>query len=337
VFGRRVAAALAAKGVTAPEPAVIDAAEGIVQARARDGTLRLLTSDEFNPIELHGETTPSQVQTLLANLVRDGATGIRLPLCPSCRTRGVVKRVCQRCAPEGMPTFTCDDCGKTVTTVGRVDGRRVCLNCFPKRLRLCVSCGQEKKIAVNILHGPHCFACHNRILRNPAPCPGCDEKRILAFLGADDLPCCAGCAGQPPRYACRRCGSEEHNYGRLCGKCVLSDRCDDILTGPDGEFLPPMQALRDYLLAQPRPAQIIKWLHMGPSTDLPRDIASARAPIESILDAPRPSKPLIYLRTLLLDSGALPRDAAATRQLMAWATHTIGGASGLPPVCLTDF
>ncbi len=366
VFGRRVAAALAAKGVTAPEPAVIDAAERIVQARARNGTLRLLTSDEFNPIELHGETTPSQVQTLLANLVRDGATGIRLPLCPSCRTRRVVKvrneqgqrecfrcaqrrsygecpdclrmkkltatntdgqRVCQRCGPEGMPTFTCDDCGKTVTTVGRVDGRRVCLNCFPKRLRLCVSCGQEKKIAVNILHGPHCFACHNRILRNPAPCPGCDEKRILAFLGADDLPCCAGCAGQPPRYACRRCGSEEHNYGRLCGKCVLSDRCDDILTGPDGEFLPPMQALRDYLLAQPRPAQIIKWLHMGPSTDLLRDIASARAAIESILDAPRPSKPLIYLRTLLLDSGALPRDAAATRQLMAWATHTIGGAS----------
>lgn len=48
--------------------------------------------------------------------------------------------------------------------------------------------------------------------------------------------------------------------------------------------------------------------------------------VESILDVPRPSKPLLYLRTLLLDSGALPRDATATRPLMAWATHTIGGA-----------
>ena len=87
-----------------------------------------------------------------------------------------------------------------------------------------------------------------------------------------------------------------------------------------------MRALRNYLLVQPRPAQVIKWLRMGPSTDVLRDIASGRVPVESILDAPRPGKPLIYLRTLLLDAGALPRDAAATRQLMAWATQTIGGA-----------
>lgn len=361
VFGRRVAAALTIKGVIAPDQVIIDAAERIVRAGARNGTLRLLTSEQFDPRELHAETL-REVQMLLAFLARNGAIGIRLPLCPTCRTRKVVKvrsehgqrecfrcaqrrsydecpqclrmkkltathpdgqRVCQRCGPDGIPTFTCDDCGKIVTTVGRVDGQRVCLNCLPPRLRRCVSCGQQKKIAANMLHGPHCFACHNRILRNAAPCPGCGQKRILAFLGTDDRPCCAGCAGQPARYACRRCGSEEHNYGRLCGKCVLSDRCDDILTGPDGEFLPPMQALRDYLLVQPRPAQIIKWLHMGPSTDLLRDIASGRAPIESVLDAPQPSKPLIYLRTLLIDAGALPRDTAATRQLMAWATQTI--------------
>ncbi len=364
VFGRRVAAALSAKGGTAPEQTIIDAAERLIDSRQRNGVLRLLTSEQFDPTALDGET-PVHVQALLANLARGGATGIRLPLCPSCRTRKVVKvrnehgerecfrcsqrrayaecpqclrvkkltatnadgqRVCQRCGPEGIPTFTCDDCGKTVTTVGRINGRRVCLNCLPPRLRRCVSCGQQKKIAANMLHGPHCFACHNRILRNAAPCPGCAQKRILAFLGTDERPCCADCAGQAARYACRRCGSEEHHYGRLCGKCVLRDRCDDILTGPDGEFLPPMRALRDYLAAQPRPAQIIKWLHMGPSTELLRDIASGRTPIESVLDTPRPSKPLSYLRTLLLDACALPRDAAATRQLMAWATQTINEA-----------
>lgn len=364
VFGLRVVAALVTKGVTAHEQDIIDAAERIIAPSRRSGVLRLLLSEEFDPADVHAETTVV-VQVLLANLAREGATGVRLPLCPTCRTRKVVKtrnddgqrecfrcaqrrlrgecpqclrmkkltatnadgqRVCQRCGPEGMPTFACENCGKIVTTVGRIDGRRVCLNCYPRRLRRCVSCGQQKKIAATILHGPHCFACHNRILRNAAPCPGCGEKRILAFLGNDGRPCCAGCAGQPARYACRRCGSEEHSYGRLCGKCVLSDRCDDILTGSDGAFLPPMRALRDYLLAQPRPAQVIKWLRMGPSTDMLRDIASGRVPVESILDAPRPSKPLIYLRTLLLDSGALPRDTAATRQLMAWATHTIGGA-----------
>lgn len=364
VFGLRVAAALAAKGVIAPELTVVDAAEKIVRAGARNGTLRLLTSERFDPADLHAETL-REVQMLLASLGRDGATGIRLPLCPTCRTRRVVKvlnehgerecfrcaerrsygecpdclrlkkltatsadgqRVCQRCGPDGTPTFTCDDCEKSVTAVGRVDGRRVCLNCLPPRLRRCVSCRQDKKIAATILHGPHCFACHNRILRNAAPCPGCGEMRILAFLGDDGHPCCASCAGQRARYACRRCGSEEHNYGRLCGKCALNDRCKDILTGPDGSFIPSMRALRDYLLVQPRPAQIIKWLRMGPSTDLLRDIASGRAPVETVLDAPRPSKPLIYLRTLLLDAGALPSDTAATRQLMAWATQTISEA-----------
>lgn len=364
VFGLRVAAALADKGVTASEEVIVDAAERIVRVGSRNGTLRLLTSEQFDPVALHGETL-REVQMLLASLARNGATGIRLPLCPTCRTRKVVKTrnehgerecfrcaqrrtygecpaclrmkkltatnadgqsVCQRCGPDGIPTFTCESCGKIVTTVGRMDGKRVCLNCLPPRLQRCVSCGQKKKIAANILHGPHCFACHNRVLRNAEPCPRCTEKRILAFLDDDRKPCCAGCAGQPARYACRRCGSEEHNYGRLCGKCVLSDRCDDILTGPNGEFTPPMQALRDYLLTQPRPAQIIKWFRMGPSTDLLRDIASERVPVESVLDVPRPSNPLIYLRTLLLDAGALPRDAAATRQLMAWATQTIDEA-----------
>jgi hypothetical protein len=87
-----------------------------------------------------------------------------------------------------------------------------------------------------------------------------------------------------------------------------------------------MRALRDYLLAQPRPTQVIKWLRMGPSTEMLRDIASGRVPVESVLDVPRPNKPLIYLRTLLLGAGALPHETAATRQLMAWATQTIGGA-----------
>jgi hypothetical protein len=45
------------------------------------------------------------------------------------------QRVCQRCKPNGIPTFTCESCGNTVTTVGRMDGKRVCLNCFPRRLR----------------------------------------------------------------------------------------------------------------------------------------------------------------------------------------------------------
>ena len=43
VFGRRVAAALSAKGGTAPEQTIIDAAERLIDSRQRNGVLRLLT------------------------------------------------------------------------------------------------------------------------------------------------------------------------------------------------------------------------------------------------------------------------------------------------------
>lgn len=78
VFGRRVAAALTIKGVIAPDQVIIDAAERIVRAGARNGTLRLLTSEQFDPRELHAETL-REVQMLLAFLARNGAIGIRLP------------------------------------------------------------------------------------------------------------------------------------------------------------------------------------------------------------------------------------------------------------------
>lgn len=60
-----------------------------------------------------------------------------------------------------------------------------------------------------------------------------------------------------------------------------------------------MQTLRDYLLAQPRPIQIIKWLHMGPRTDLLRNIATERVPIETVLDAARADRALTYHVPLL--------------------------------------
>lgn len=108
--------------------------------------------------------------------------------------------------------------------------------------------------------------------------------------------------------------------------CVLRNRCEEVFAGPDGSIAPSMAALRDYLLARPRPAQIIKWLRVGPSTDLLREIASGQTSVESVLEHPRPGRPLVYLRTLLIDAGVLPRNTAVTRQLMAWAEQTIAEA-----------
>ena len=137
VFGLRVAAALAAKGVSASEHTVIETAERIVTPPRRNGVLRLLMSTRFAPAELQAETTVV-VQVLLANLARDGATGIRLPLCSSCRTRKVLKvrnehgqRECFRCA-QRRSYNECPQCLRmkklTATNAG---GQRVCQRCGP--------------------------------------------------------------------------------------------------------------------------------------------------------------------------------------------------------------
>ena len=114
-FGLRVAAALANKGVTALEQAIVDAAERIIAPSRRNGVLRLLSSEEFDPADVHAETTVI-VQVLLANLAREGVTGVRLPLCPTCRTRKVVKkrneqgqRECFRCA-QSRSRGECPQC-----------------------------------------------------------------------------------------------------------------------------------------------------------------------------------------------------------------------------------
>ena len=137
VFGLRVAAALAAKGVAAQEHAIINAAERIIAPSRRNGVLRLLSSKQFEPADVHAETTVI-VQVLLANLARDGATGIGLPLCPTCRTRKVVdtrnehgERECFRCA-QRRSYGECPGCLRMKKLVATTpDGRRVCQRCGP--------------------------------------------------------------------------------------------------------------------------------------------------------------------------------------------------------------
>lgn len=205
-----------------------------------------------------------------------------------------------------------------------LEGSWTCLNCYPKPTHQCVSCREQKKIASTILQGKHCFACHNRVLRNPRPCPTCHENRILAFLDNTQQAVCAGCAGQPARYACRRCGSEEHSYGRNCGLCVLDDRCRELLAGPNGTLSEPMEKLRIYLLTRPRPEQFIKWLRMGKSIPLLRAIAQGKIPLtEATFVSENIDRALIYLRELLRDAGALPHEQAVTRQLEAWLAEVV--------------
>ena len=232
--------------------------------------------------------------------------------------------LCSRCAGNQRPGEVCSQCLRTSGATTQIDGQTVCLNCYPRPPQPCTSCGRVTKVASTILGGPHCQRCYNKILRHAQPCPQCGEAKILAFLGSHGEHICAACAGQPARFACRRCGSEEHHYGRLCGRCMLSDRALDILSKDKGEIGPELSLLRSYLKSSDKPVQVIKWLYRGPHSDLLRAIGRGDLPLshETLAAAPQ-DKGLIYLRDLLDESGALPRPRPELLRLEEWVTRFV--------------
>lgn len=325
----------------------------------RSALLSLLADHE--PQRLNSET-PVPIQRFFATAAPTLGGGILLPTCPGCHLDKVLTRrgtdghkVCLRCAERSNygecirclrykkisstsevgalcsgcagiqpAAAVCWQCHRTSGMTTQLDGQIVCLNCYPKRPQPCTSCGRVTNVASTIRGGPHCQACYNKVLRHAKPCPQCGDAKILAFLGAHGVPVCASCAGQPARFACRRCGSEEHHYGRLCARCTLSDRTLNILSNANGVIGPELSLLRSHLESSDRPVQVIKWLHRGPHSNLLRAIGHGDLPLSHETFAAAPTdKGMIYLRDLLDQSGALPRPRPELLRLEEWVSRSL--------------
>ena len=354
LFASELAVLLA--GLAAPDREIVLALANRMVTRPSHKTNLISALADREMSQLTPET-PIAVQRFFAAADSWLSSRIRLPTCPGCQldkaltrrgtdgrklclkcferanygecarclrykkiaTTGETGALCAGCAGTQRAAGICSICDRRTAAIARLDGRPVCLNCYPKRPRACSSCNRVTKIASTILGGPHCQRCYNLVLRNAKPCPSCGNPRVLAFLGALGNPVCAACAGQPARFACRRCGSEEHHYGRLCARCALSDRAREILADADGNIGPELSLLYSYLASSDKPVLVIKWLRVGPHAELLRSIGSGRQPLshETLASAPQ-DKAMIYLRALLDDSGALPRPRAQLLHLEEW-------------------
>lgn len=356
-FAARLASELAG---LAPEhrDQLVSMARRMVTRPSHQSALICLLADH-EPQRLDSDT-PVPVQRFFATAALTLGSRVLLPTCHACRLDKVLTRrgadghkMCLRCAersnygectgclrykkiaitPEAgalcsgcagiqRAAALCSQCHRTSSTATQLHGQIVCLNCYPKRPQPCTSCCRVTTIASTILGGPHCQACYNKVLRHAKPCPECGDTKILAFLGAGGVPVCAGCAGQPARFACRRCGSEEHHYGRLCARCTLTDRALDILPNDNGIIGPELALLRSYLESSDKPVQVIKWLRRGPHSDLLRAIGHGHLPLShEIFAAAPPDKGMIYLRDLLDQSGALPRPRPELLRLEEWVAR----------------
>lgn len=102
--------------------------------------------------------------------------------------------------------------------------------------------------------GPVCMSCYNAVLRSPAECSRCGTVQPLIARNNHGAGICGPCVGFAADYTCRQCGGagNPHSRGR-CAHCVLAERVNALLTGPDGMVAPQMTPLAAALADAPSP------------------------------------------------------------------------------------
>ncbi|RXS66148.1 hypothetical protein EST92_29045 [Streptomyces sp. TM32] len=123
--------------------------------------------------------------------------------------------------------------------------------------------------------GPVCAPCYERLRRAPAPCTACGHCRPLVGLSAAGSGVCGPCSGDGRNWTCRRCGHVGLLVaGEHCLACVVHDRVDALLSGPDGTVHPQLSAVRDLLLEDCAPEQVQHWLYATVWADLLGQLAA---------------------------------------------------------------
>jgi len=312
----------------------------------------------LDPLKSAEPTMPRQVQRFLRALIDAGATGIRLPACQGCaRTRPVEhsledgRRVCGSCRRKALAE-SCGKCGKHRFCNARLDGMKVCSNCYAsdeRNRKNCISCGRQARKAVRAANGilcqtcaprktqtcfrcdeeqpvggfiqerPFCKRCYQHTIAAVAPCPRCKQPHVLAYFDNFATLVCADCAGQPAQYACRTCGSEQYLVGRRCARCIVSEQVTALITTPGGDIHPQLLPVLDALLSRNNPQSVQRWLTRGKATQILSSMARGETPIshEGIDTFPR-DRGREYLRDLLIACGVLPETSRALRDTLEW-------------------
>ncbi|WP_406727161.1 hypothetical protein WJ438_24525 [Streptomyces sp. GD-15H] len=135
-------------------------------------------------------------------------------------------------------------------------------------------------------------------------------------------------------YPCSRCGTEDKLHrARLCTRCTIADRLDELLDDGTGRIRPELLPLADSLLAMDRPLSGLPWLNRrkgnpGSTADLLRRLG--RGDIELTHEALphfQPWRAAAHLRELLTACGILP---AVDKRICSFERWLIGHAADMP-------
>ncbi|WP_327643760.1 hypothetical protein [Micromonospora zamorensis] len=171
--------------------------------------------------------------------------------------------------------------------------------------------------------GPVCQSCYTAVVRSPAECSGCHELHPLIARDKRGAGLCGPCAGHDVDCRCHQCGRSGNPYGRgRCAHCVLADKVNDLLAGPNSTVPAQLQPFADSLISTHTPFKTIQWVHEHPNAKLLADlVAEGREISHQFLDELAPSAALQHLRQMMVQTGVLSERNEDIERVPAWLEH----------------
>jgi hypothetical protein len=201
--------------------------------------------------------------------------------------------------------------------------------------RTCARCGHHGWFAARWPDGYVCRTCHDRAVKLRGCCAGCGTDRALpGRRPSDQAAICADCAGFATSIACSRCGCEGKLHARrLCTRCTLADKLDDLLGDGTGRTRPELVPLRESLLTADQPLSVLTWLYMrrgktGSAEDLLHRLGAGEIELtHEAFHTLQPWRAAAHLRELLMNCGILPKIDKQVCSLERWL---IGHLAAIP-------
>ncbi|MEU2874602.1 hypothetical protein ABZ769_36390 [Streptomyces olivoreticuli] len=254
-----------------------------------------------------------------------------------CGRCGQLKRIARN-ARDGQPDLcdgcyqgpeaTCSICSRVRPCASRDEqGQPICATCYQRHRtgEPCARCGRTKPSTTRWPIGPVCHVCYTAVLRSPAECTRCGMVQPLIARDHHGVEVCGPCVGFAADYTCKQCGraGNPHSRGR-CAHCVLAERVDALLAGPDGTVTPQLEPLATALAAAPSPFPAIQWIKESPNIKLlARLVTEGRELSHGLLDELPPSRNQRYIRQLLVHTGVLVERNEDLERIPGWLEHEL--------------
>lgn len=231
--------------------------------------------------------------------------------------------LCRRC--YRAPTATCSSCGKVRQCDRIKTGKPICGTCAGKQRTKeeCGRCHRNRLVHTRTESGePICSIC----ARKREPCIRCHKTLPVAARLDDAGPLCCTCLEREPAYFsnCVQCGTYGRAYHRgLCNECACPGVLHQLFSRDDGTIGGAAANVVEALNRCDSRA-VLRWAErtsqVGQLVTGIRDFGDVLD--HEALDGLPPSKSVEWLRSVLVDAGALPaRDVYLRRTELFVATR----------------